>query len=360
VRKTLIYLVTALFLIALLAFACTFTVRFTEAAVVATLGKADKADVIKTPGLRFKIPYFQQVTKYDMRVRVLTTKLETLNTADNRQVVVETFCTWRVDDPLTFFQRFNNSGSTAEEHYRAAEMALKSNMRAAGALVSKYRIDQLFTESVAGGAASPLVELETGMKNVFESASTTTTGVDLRKYGIAAVDVGITRIVLPEETTKSVFERMKTNRERLAKETESKGNALAQSIKAKAESDAHKITDFAERLAQEIRNRGELEAAPYFAQMNTNPELAVFLENMDFIREAYGKRTTLVLSGSMPGVNLMFPNSLDGLKAGQIPSPNEPTAPIAAVKPPPPVAGEKSAPKTSAGASDPALKEGGR
>jgi modulator of FtsH protease HflC len=321
VRKTLIYLVTSVFLVALLAFACTFTVRFTEAAVVTTLGKADENDVIKTPGLRFKAPYFQSVTKYDTRVRVLTTRLETLNTADNRQVVVETFCTWRVADPLKFFQRFSNSGSTSDEHYKAAENALKGNIRAAGSLVSKYRIDQLFA-AATGTQATPLVELESAMKRAFES-SNDSTGLKLADYGIAAVDVGITRIVLPEETTKSVFERMKVTREGIAKATESEGNSRAQSLKAEAESQARKISDFAERLAQEIRNRGDLEAAPYFAQMSTNPDLAVFIENMDFIREAFGKRTTLVLSGSMPGVNLLFPNALNQLKSGQIPTPTE-------------------------------------
>jgi modulator of FtsH protease HflC len=319
VRKSLIYIVTALILVALAAFAGTFTVRFTEAAVVTTLGKADDSDVITTPGLRFKVPYFQAVTKYDTRVRVLTTRLEALSTADNRQVIVETFCSWRVDNPLKFFQRFSNAGATAEEHYKAAETALKSNIRAASALVSRYRIDQLFSPGTNGEAGS-LVELEGGMKSAFE-ASNDQTGLKLSDYGIAAVDVGVTRIVLPEETTKAVFERMRVTREGLAKETESKGNAQAASIKAKAESDAKKITDFAERLAQEIRNRGDIEAAPYFAQMNVNPQLAVFMQSMDFLRDTYGRRTTLVLSGSTPGINMLFPDSVGQLKSGEIPSP---------------------------------------
>ncbi len=318
-RKSLIYLVTAVILLAMAAFAGTFTVRFTEAAVVTTLGKADDGDVITTPGLRFKVPYFQSVTTYDTRVRVLTTRLEALNTADNRQVIVETFCSWRVDNPLKFFQRFSNAGVTSEEHYKAAETALKSNIRAASALVSRYRIDQLFSPGDTGGAG-PLVELEGSMKGAFE-ASSDQTGLKLADYGIAAVDVGVTRILLPEETTKAVFERMRVTREGLAKETESKGNAQAASIKAKAESDAKKITDFAERLAQEIRNRGDIEAAPYFAQMNVNPELAVFMQSMDFLRDTYGRRTTLVLSGSTPGINLLFPDAIGQLKSGQIPSP---------------------------------------
>ncbi|MBX3410106.1 MAG: hypothetical protein KF859_09505 [Phycisphaeraceae bacterium] len=318
-RKTLTYLVTGVLLLALLAYACTFTVRFTEAAVVTTLGRATADDVVTTPGLRFKLPYFQSVTKYSTQVRVLATQLETLQTADNRQVVVESFCLWRVSDPLKFFQRFGNAGYTSEEHYREAEKALRANMRSAGGQISRYRMDELFsaTQTDQGGA---LARLETQMREAFAS-SADQSGLKLSDYGIAAVDVGLMRIVLPEETTKSVFERMKTSRERLAQETDSRGNAQAQAIKARAESDAKKITDFANRLAQEIRNRGEIEAAPYLRKMQTNAELAVFLENMDFIRESYGKRTTLVLSGSMPGINMIFPDSLDRLRAGQVPAP---------------------------------------
>ncbi|MBS0196815.1 MAG: protease modulator HflC [Planctomycetes bacterium] len=320
-RKSLIYLVTAVFLVALLAFACTFTVRFTEAAVVTTLGKADEKDVVKTPGLRFKMPYFQSVTKYDTRMRVLTTKLETLQTADNRQVIVEMFCTWRVSDPLKFFQRFSNAGYTSEEHYRAAEKALTSNMRAAGGQVSKYRMDQLFSSGGDDGS-SALSQLEATMKSAFAS-SQDKSGLRLDDYGLAAVDVGITRILLPEETTKAVFDSMKSAREKLAQESDSRGTAQAQAIKAEADSNARKIADFAERLAQEIRNRGELEAAPYLAQMNANPELEVFLQSMDFLREGFGARTTLVLSSSTPGIRLLYPDALDQLKAGQIPAPGD-------------------------------------
>src|ERR1043165_1762196 len=111
---------TAVFLIALLAFTVTYTVRFTEAAVVTTFGKADQSDVHAKPGLGVKWPYpIQSVTTYDTRVRVVTSKFEQMATADARQVVVETFCTWRVKDPLVFFQKFSNAGDRAEDHFRA-------------------------------------------------------------------------------------------------------------------------------------------------------------------------------------------------------------------------------------------------
>lgn len=315
-QRILTIVIAIVFVLALLAVAMTYTVRYTETAVLTTFGKAGEGDIKKSPGLYFRAPYpFQSVTKYDTRVRLLTVKLETQQTADARQVVVEGFCLWRVNDPLKFFQRFSDAGPSSEDHYHKAEGPLRENLRAAMALVSHYRLDELFTASPEG---SKMGELESKMLEVFRK-SADSSRMSLSDYGIAAVDVGISRIVLPEETTKAVFERMRTSRERIAQETDSRGSSQAQAIRARAESDAKRIKDFADRLAKDIRSQGELEAVPYYQQMNKNADLAVFLETMDFFRTAYGKRTTLVLSGSMPGVSLLFPNALDGLKSGEIP-----------------------------------------
>jgi membrane protease subunit HflC len=307
---------TAVFLIALLSFTITYTVRFTEAAVVTTFGKADKSDVHDQPGLGFKWPYpIQSVTTYDTRVRVLSSKFEQIATADARQVVVETFCTWRVKDPLVFFRRFSSSGDRADDHFKAAEAALRQNLRSAAGQVSRYRMDELFN---SGRGGSKLPELEAKMLAAFQEPSGQT-AEKLANLGVEAVDIGLTRVVLTEEVTKSVFERMKAAQEKYARATQSRGQAEAESIRTNADKDAKRIELFADRLAQNIRSQGDLEAAPYLQQMAGNPELAVFQSNMDFIRDVYGKRMTLVVSGSMPGMWMLWPDALDSVKSGTIP-----------------------------------------
>lgn len=320
-RRAMIFFLTGVFLIALLAFTITYTVRFTEAAVVTTFGRADKAAVRDTAGLYAKWPYpIQSVTTYDTRTRVLTTKLEQVATADSRQVVVECFCTWRVKDPLQFFRRWSNAGQRAEDHYKKAEGALRDNLRATAGLVSRYRMDELFNSAKG---ASKLPELEAKMLAAFQSPSDQS-NVKLDDYGIEAVDVGITRVVLTEEVTKAVFERMNKSREVVAKTTESQGQAQAAAIRSRADADADRIKQFASRLANEIRLQGDKEAVPYYRQMNANAELAQFENMMDFIREVYGKRTTLVVSGSMPGMWMLMPDALDSVRSGQIPPINKP------------------------------------
>lgn len=333
-RNSVLMIVAGLVLVALLSFSMAYTVRFTDSAVLTTFGRAGPSDVISTPGLRFKWPYpIQSVTSYDTRLRVLQIKLEQVQTADNRQIAVEAYCTWRVKDPLRFFQKFSNVGDRAEEHYKEAEKPLAGNLRQAVGLVSRFTLGELFSGTQGG---SKMADLEREMLNSFraaavegETAGTVSDGTSsglLAVYGIEVVDLGITRILLPEETTKSVFDRMKATREGEARAIESQGLAQAQAIRSKAKADADRITAFAERLAQDIRVRGDLEAAPFLREQNERADLAVFLRSIKFMEEVKANSFTLVFSGDTPGMSIFDPNVLDSLKPGNFPGFVAPTS----------------------------------
>lgn len=313
-RNLTTIIISAILFLALLAYSVAYTVRFTETAVLTTFGKAGPGDVKDEAGLNLKWPYpIQSVTKYDRRLRVLNIKMEQVQTRDNKQIVVEAFCLWRVDDALKFFQSFGNSGDRPEDHYNEAEKALRGNLRQALGMVSQYRMDQLFVSREGGGE---LDKLEQDMLAAFSAGGEAT---NLSNYGIVAVDVGITRLVLPEETTRAVFDRMQANRQAIAQATESQGLAQASAIRSKAESDANRIIAFTERLAQDIRTRGDVEVQPYLAAMNKQPELAVFLANMEFLRQIMPKHGTLALPTSLPGMQVFRPDALNGLSAGELP-----------------------------------------
>lgn len=309
------FIIVGVFVLILAAFMCTYTVRFTETAVLTTFGKAGAGAIKSEPGLYFKVPYpIQSYVKYDTRVRFLPARSETQQTADNRQIITESFCTWRVSDPLKFFQTFSNAGDRAVDHYRKAEETLRSNLRSALGATSRFRMDELFSSDPKSGK---LAELEQQVLGALTSRDPS--GVSIADYGIEVADVGIMRILLPEATTQAVNERMAANRDRLAQELTSQGESVAAAIRSKAEADAQRITAFAERRAQEIRTRGDLEAAEFLKQMDSNPELAVYLNNINFMKDALSKRTTLIFPTSMPGMSLFKPDALDGLRPGQIP-----------------------------------------
>lgn len=308
------YLIIGLVLAVFLAFLCTYTVRFTERAVVTRFGKADEGSVKAEPGLYFKIPYIDQVTKYDRRQRFLESNQETQQTKDDNSIIVTSFLTWRVEDPLKFFRLFSGRGDSARDHFREAESVLRSKLRSAMGQVSTYRLNDLLSADDKG---SRLPDLETAML----AALQTKLGGEaaLSEYGISPVSVGISSIKLTQDNTKNVFERMKKNRERIANATIDQGTSEAETIRSRADSDAKRITAFAERLAQDIRSQGDNEAATFIKQMDADPRLAVFLREMDFMRTAISRETTLVIPTTMPGFGMFRFDVTKDLKPGEIP-----------------------------------------
>lgn len=321
-QRAILYILALVVVVSLVLYAITFTVRFNEAAVKTRFGSANADSIKRTPGLHFKSP-LDQVTSYDTRLRYTEAKLETQQTADSRQIIVQGYCTWRVEDPLKFFQRFSNAGSRAEDHFRSADDTVRSTLRSAMGAVSRFRMDELFT-SAQGGTKLPDLEkmVLDGLSSGGSSGAAGATGAEALAYmGIKAVDVGISQVVLPAETTQKVFEKMTASRDALAKRIASQGEAEATAIKSKAEQDASRIMSFAEARAKEIRKQGDAEATQYFALMNKNPELAVFLQNVELLRSGIGRKgTTLVLPTSLPGMDIFGPKALQGLEAGRIPS----------------------------------------
>jgi len=188
-------------------------------------------------------------------------------------------------------------------------------------LTGKYALSDLFSP-VPGSSKLPVLEKQilATLKQPDE------TGKSLSDYGIEATSVGIHRVRLAEQTTQAVNDRIAANRDRLAKEIESAGDAEAEAIKAKAEADRQRILAFADRRAQLIRAEGDIAAAEFVGQMNTHPDLAVFLKNLDFMSKAFSDRTTVILSTQVPGLSLIDPDATSKLGANGLPSSNMPQA----------------------------------
>jgi membrane protease subunit HflC len=315
-QKPLRIFVALVVLLAILAFMMTFTVRFTEAAVVTTFGRATERDVIKEAGLNFKMPFpIQSVTKYDTRQRYVETRSETLATADNRQVILQSYIVWRVVDPLRFFQSYGNVGSREDEHVRAAEELLRAKLRSALAETSQFKLTDLLTTDAGG---SKLPELEARVLAAITSGAGSSA---LAASGIEAVVVGINSMELPESVTEQVFKQMEAQRRTIAGKAANEGTAAAATIRNSGEESARKIRSFAERRADAIRGQADSDSAPYLALQSKDPRLAVFLQNIRFMRDALSKRTTLVLPTSLPGLHLLDPSIAEKLGQGQIPEP---------------------------------------
>lgn len=307
-RRVLLIGIAAIIVVGFLVFMMSYTVRFTESAVVTTFGKAGEGSVVKEPGLNFKWPApVQQTTVYDTRPRLLTARSETQQTADQRQIIVGAFMTWRVADPLTFYRvHRGQTGTDPADHYDAAEQNLQSIMRSAMAEVSRFSMDQIFTSGAQGSA---LPELERAIQARME-AGDDGEGTDVGRLGIAIEMVGINSIQLPESATREVFAQMESTRQKLAADAESRGEAMASAIRSDAENAAERIRSFAQSYAAEIRNRGEREAARWLAVQRENPQLAEFLKYIELLRDGFGQKATAILPTSMMGMELFGPDGL--------------------------------------------------
>jgi membrane protease subunit HflC len=314
------FIIVAIIVIIVLAYLVTYRVRFTETAVKTTFGQASSQPVDE-PGLKFIIPYVQSVVKYDKRARYLESRPETVQTRDARQVVVTSYVTWKVSDPKLFFQKFSNKGERASSHYRGAEGVLSDQLRSAMGQVSQFRFDELLSSSDAG---SKLGECEQKILASLEGGTSSTSSDETleSKYGIKPIAVGIIGMELPEETTARVFDAMQTNRSRIANDEVSQGKAIAATIRSTAQADADTILKFAENRAQVIRAKGDAEAQRFQQELAKQPELAVFIRNMDLMKEVFGNnRVTLMLPAGprgWPGFELFQPGFMDELKSGKL------------------------------------------
>lgn len=302
------------FVVVLLLYATTYTVRFTEAAVVTNFGEVSKE--VTEPGLQWKLFYpIQGVTKYETTNRLSQARIETYQTRDDRQLIVGAFAIWRVkpDEVATFYSRFSNSGPRAADHYRAAATLVEDTLRSSMSELSAYSMAELFTPNEE---ASRLEELE---QRVLAQMKSTLEGQGERSFGIEVVQAGIARTSLPQTTTEAALERMRQDRARIVTGLQETGQSEADAIRSKAESDAAKILEFAKGRAQQIRARGDLEAARYLSQMSEAPGLAIFLKNVELLEDSMFGRATLLFSTDTPGLNLLDPAIFQSTESGQIP-----------------------------------------
>ncbi|MEO1279435.1 MAG: SPFH domain-containing protein [Planctomycetota bacterium] len=306
--------VAFLFIVVLLVYAMTYTVRFTEAVVVTRFG--DVQTEATEPGLRFKWFYpVEGVTKYETTNRLSQARIETYQTRDDRQLIVGAFAIWRVkpEEVGTFYRRFSNAGTRAADHYRAAATLVEDTLRSSMSEISAYSMSELFTP-VEG--ASRLEELE---GRVLAQMQATLEGQGERAFGIEVVTAGIARTSLPQTTSEAALERMRQDRARIVTGLQERGQSEALQIRSTAESNAATILEFAQGRARQIRARGDEEAARYLAQMTEVPGLAIYLKNLELLEDAMFSRATLLFSTDTPGLNLLDPELFQAVEPGEIP-----------------------------------------
>ena len=237
-----------------------FQVRQTEVAVVTTFGKFSRALTEPLDG-RWPWPV-QMVHKFDNRVQNFERKFEQTTTADGRNLLVTVFVDWRVSDPKLFLERFANGD------VMRAEQNLEGLLRdTKNGVLGQHHFSELISTNKA---KIKLRQIEQEMLAAIQPKAGT-------NYGIAIDLLDVKQIGLPESITTKVFDRMRAERQRLVKQFQSEGEAEAIRIRAEADRSRQEILAKADSEATVIRGQGEAEAAKSYVVFERNPDLAIFL-----------------------------------------------------------------------------------
>jgi len=269
------YVIPALVIVAAGALSSIFTVDEREKVLVLQFGEIKQS--IDKPGLYFKVPFIQDILRYDDRILGLTTAPQEFPLADNRRLVVDAFARWRIVD-LEKFRRAVGSGGIE---------AASANL---GAIVNPEVRDVLGEATVEMVLSSARVGLMNKIRdNAREKAAT---------LGIDVIDVRLTRTDLPQQNLTATFARMKAEREREATDEIARGNEAAQTLRAEAERTAVEITSEANKEAEIVRGQADAKRIAIYADAyGQDPEFFAFTRSLTAYQTALkGDTTSMVVS----------------------------------------------------------------
>jgi modulator of FtsH protease HflC len=269
----------ALGLATLLAYMSYYIVHQNEQALLLTVGKP--TGVIDKPGLNWKIPLYQTVEFFDKRILDLETKPQEITASDQKRLVVDAFARYKIIDPLKFYQTITNETGVRRTLGPIIDSSLRRVLGAA-----------TFQELVRD-------KREDLMKRIAKQVNEE--GKDL---GLEVVDVRIKRADLPPQNSKSVFDRMRAERQREAAEFRAEGAAEANRIRATADREATVIKAEATRKSDVLRGEGEGERNSVFAE--------AYGKDVDFFR--FYRNMQAYEAGIKPGTKMLLSPDSEFLK----------------------------------------------
>lgn len=266
-------LLSAGFSLLVLAYLSVFYVSEHEKAILFRLGQMVTSDF--KPGLHVKTPIINNVSTFDARVLTLDAKSERFLTSEKKNVIVDSFATWQIGDVGLFYTTVG--GDEYQANLRLDQI-LKDAMRSEFGIRT---IKQLISEDRS--------ELRRTLLNKLSPVAA--------KFGIGLIDIRIKRIDLPQEVSNSVYQRMRAERERVAREFRSQGAETAEQISAEADKQKQVILANAQRDGENIRGRGDARSADIYAKsFGKNAEFYAFYRSLQAYQASFEKtQDTLVL-----------------------------------------------------------------
>ena len=262
-------------LVAFVAYSSLFVVDERQKALVLQFGQV--ADVKEEPGLAFKLPFIQQVVRYDDRILSLDTMPLEVTPLDDRRLVVDAFARYRIINVVQFRQAVGTGGIVTAES--RLERILNAALREVLGSVTSNAV-----------LSTDRIEL---MTRITESAK-----IESKGLGIEIVDVRIKRADLPTQNLAATFRRMQAERERMAADERARGQEAAQIVRAEADRKAVETVSEAKKEAEIIRGTADALTTKIFADaFGRDPEFYAFTRSLIAYEQSMtGSNTTMVIS----------------------------------------------------------------
>ncbi|MEC9290900.1 MAG: protease modulator HflC [Pseudomonadota bacterium] len=253
-----------------------FIVKETNQAMVLTLGKVDR--LISEPGLKFKVPFIQNIVMFDKRILETDATPTEYVTKDKKRLLVDSFTRWQIVNARKFYESVRNENLALERINIIVNSAMRS-----------YLGREDLVEIVSGDRAKM-------MQSILENAR-----VQAEPLGVEIVDVRIKRSDLPEENSRAIYQRMRAEREKESKEIRAQGEEEAQKIRADADKQRTILLAEANRDSEKLRGEGDaLSIKITGTAFNKDPEFYSFMRSLDAYRAGLkGENTYMVLDSDM-------------------------------------------------------------
>jgi membrane protease subunit HflC len=273
-------------LLALVAWASMFTVSETDLAIVTLFGRPMRT--ISDAGLHFKWPV-ESVLRFDRRLMVYDPGSSEFLTKDKKNLVLGSAVCWHIVDSGRFLQSVGD--------VPGAEMRLHDLVWATlAAVVGRVELSDLL--SIEPGRAQ--------LQALGEQVRSTATVETEPRFGVALVDVQLKRVNFPEQNKDAVFARMRSERDRIAKEYRAQGEEIAIKVRAEADRQRDQLLAEAYRDSEKLKGQGDAEAARIYGQAyGKNPQFYKFLRTLESYKKILNDRTSIILSSDSELLKLL-------------------------------------------------------
>ncbi|KAA1188964.1 protease modulator HflC [Pseudohalioglobus sediminis] len=266
-------LLIGLALVVFIASNALYVIKETERGVLLRFGEVVNPDI--KPGLHVKIPFVNNVRKFDGRVLTVDSQPERFFTQEKKALIVDSYAKFQVADTAKFYTATNGEEA-----------------RAAGLLAQ--RINDGLRNQVAVRTVQEVVSGE--RDQLMEDITTELNEVALKELGVQVVDVRVKKIDLPPDVSESVYRRMNAEREKEARELRSQGQELAEGIRAAADREVTVISANAYKESEQIRGQGDAEATRIYADaFNQDPEFYSFTRSLKAYQESFSGQGDVLL-----------------------------------------------------------------